>query len=449
MTGQVHTFARWTARTVGVVLVLIAAMAVAAPAHASGTTLYVDQNNPVCSNTGPGSWDVPFCTIQAGASHAVAGTTVLVAAGTYWERVTVPNSGTATDPIVFQATPGATVTLTGQANGFAISTKSWITVRGFNITATSKYGISVQYSSNITITGNHVSYSGQPVSGLTAAGIYVKSTNDSLISENISDHNTDGGIYVHSGSTRDTIAGNETFANARGYTRAAPGIDVRSSGNTVEGNISHDNEDSGIQFYNGGGGAIIRNNVCYHNGDHGIDNLNSSKQVIVANTVYGNTTAGINVEGTPGTTASSGATLANNISVDNALHNTFGQKGNIRVDVNSVPGTTINYDQIFLTSPGTMFNWNGKTYASLAALTAATGQEAHGIQADPQWTAAASGDFHLLAGSPAIDSAHSGVTGQPSVDIEGNSRVDDPATPNTGTGPRRYDDRGAYEFQPA
>jgi parallel beta-helix repeat protein len=449
MTGQVRTLVQWTTRTLGVVVVLVVWMAMAAPAHASGTTLYVDQNNPNCSNTGAGTQSSPFCTIQAGASHAVAGTTVQVATGTYREKVTVPNSGSASAPIVLQAAPGATVTVTGQANGFAISTKSWITVQGFAITATSSYGISVQYSSNITITGNHVSYSGQPVSGQTAAGIYVKSTNDSRIANNVSDHNTDGGIYVHSGSTRDTIAGNKTFANARGYTRAAPGIDVRSSGNTVEANISHNNEDSGIQFYNGGGAAIVRNNVCYHNGDHGIDNLNSPNQVIVANTVYGNTTAGINVEGTPGTAASSGATLANNISVDNALTNTFGQKGNIRVDVNSVPGTTINYDQVFLTSSGTMFNWNGKTYSSLAALVAATGQEGRGIQADPQWTAAASGDFHLLAGSPAIDSANSGVVGQPAVDIEGNSRVDDPATANTGTGPRKYDDRGAYEFQPA
>jgi PKD repeat protein len=33
------------------------------------------------------------------------------------------------------------------------------------------------------------------------------------------------------------------------------------------------------------------------------------------------------------------------------------------------------------------------------------------------------------------------------MDIEGNLRVDDAATANTGVGPRSYDDRGAYEFQ--
>ena len=31
----------------------------------------------------------------------------------------------------------------------------------------------------------------------------------------------------------------------------------------------------------------------------------------------------------------------------------------------------------------------------------------------------------------------------------GNSRIDDPATPNTGAGVRTYDDRGAYEYLPA
>src|SRR5207249_1597921 len=76
------------------------------------------------------------------------------------------------------------------------------------------------------------------------------------------------------------------------------------------------------------------------------------------------------------------------------------------------------------------------------------GQEAHGIQADPKWASPTGGDFHLLAGSPAIDSADSGVTGQPSTDVEGHPRVDDPATPDSGAGPRTYDDRGAYEFQP-
>ena len=47
-------------------------------------------------------------------------------------------------------------------------------------------------------------------------------------------------------------------------------------------------------------------------------------------------------------------------------------------------------------------------------------------QADPMFAELGSGDFHLLAGSPAIDSANSGAGGQPATDFDGTARVDDP-----------------------
>ena len=58
------------------------------------------------------------------------------------------------------------------------------------------------------------------------------------------------------------------------------------------------------------------------------------------------------------------------------------------------------------------------------------------------------GDYHLTAGSPAIDSANSDAPNETTLDIEGNARVDDPSTADSGVGTRTYDDRGAYEFQP-
>jgi parallel beta-helix repeat protein len=344
------------------------------------------------------------------------------------------------------AVDGATVSgATG--NGVHVAGSTAVTVDGAMVSNATGNGVYVTDSSSVTVRDSHTSYAGQPVSGSTKKGIYLYNTTGSLVVGNTSDHNSDAGIYLTNGSTGNEVRGNITFANARVYTRAAPGIDIRSSGNTVARNVSYGNEDSGIQFYNGGGDSLIFENVTYGNGDHGIDNLNSTNQVIVANTVYGNTTSGINVEGTPGTSASQGARLANNISVDNAL-NSFATKGNIRVDANSITGTTIDYDLVYLSSAGKMFTWGNTTYTSLSAFTAATGQESHGLQAIPGFANPASGDLHILAGSPAIDSADSGAPGQPATDIDGNPRADDPATPNTGVGPRTYDDRGAYEFQP-
>jgi parallel beta-helix repeat protein len=407
-------------------------------------TLYVDKGNPNCSDGGSGSVTQPFCTIKPAASRVVAGQTVLVGSGTYNETVTVSSSGTATAPINFVAAVGATATVTGattgNANGFFISGRSYVSVQGFNVTGTSADGIVVKNSSSITIRGNHVSSAGQPLQGKTAKGIRLDGATDSVVSTNTVDNNTDYGIYLV-GSTRDQVVGNRVFANARVFERAASGIRLHSSpGNTISSNVSHDNEDSGIECVTGSNNTLVVNNVTYDNGDHGIDNLNSTGQQVISNSVYKNVTAGINVEGT-----STGATIANNISVDNGIGSPR-THGDIRVDSASTSGTTMDYDLVYLSAPDVILIWNSVNYTSLVAFKSATGQETHGTQADPKWTSQGGGDFHLTAGSPAIDSANSGASGQPSTDAGGDPRVDDPATPNTGAGPRAYDDRGAYEF---
>jgi hypothetical protein len=136
--------------------------------------------------------------------------------------------------------------------------------------------------------------------------------------------------------------------------------------------------------------------------------------------------------------------VANNVSVDNGIDSPR-TKGNIRVDSTSVSGTTVNFNLVFLRTSATAYTWKTTGYRSLAAFRAATGQEARGIQAEPRFVGAGAGDFRLGAGSPAVDSANSGVSGQQATDADGRPRTDDPGVANTGAGPRRYDDRGALE----
>jgi parallel beta-helix repeat protein len=405
------------------------------------TTLYVDKGNASCSDTGPGTATQPFCTISAGATRVTPGQTVQVASGTYPERVVVSSSGSSTAPITFTSAPGATVTVTGQANGFYISNKSWITITGFTVTNTSDHGLYVSSgSSHITLSNNHVTTSGQPQSGKTKSGIYLSNVSDSVVRANTVDHNTSYGIYL-TGSTRDAVEDNVSFSNAMVWQRAASGIRIYNApGNTITSNVTHDNEDSGIEFDGSADGNLVANNASYNNGDHGIDVLKSTGLRIVANSVYKNVTAGINVEGN-----STGATITNNIAVDNGIASPR-THSNIRIERGSTSGTTMDYDLVYLTTPDTLLIWDSQNYTSLAAFRSATGQEAHGIQASPKWTSPAAGDLHLTAGSPAIDSANSAASGQPSSDIEDNPRVDDASTPNTGVGPRAYDDRGAYEY---
>jgi hypothetical protein len=58
----------------------------------------------------------------------------------------------------------------------------------------------------------------------------------------------------------------------------------------------------------------------------------------------------------------------------------------------------------------------------------------------------ADNDYHLRAGSPAIDRADSSQTRFAPVDLEGVPLYDDPYTANAGTGPFAYADLGAYEY---
>ena len=413
-----------------------------APALAA-VNLYVDQANPNCSNNGSGSASQPFCTIVAAAQEATQGTTVIVSSGTYNGQVSPRNSGMASARIVFTAAPGASVTVTSGSRGFYLSGKNYITIQGFNITGTTGDGLYVSKATGISLIDNRVSNAGQPVSGQTAKGIRLSNTTNSLVSGNTLDHNTDYGIYVVEGSTGNTIEGNRLFANARQFQRAASGIRLHgSSGNVLSSNVAHDNEDSGIEVTTASNNNLVVNNVAYGNEDHGIDVLSSVGNRLVSNSVYDSVTAGINAEG-----GSTSTTIRNNISVDNGI-NSPRTDGNIRVDAQSTSGSSMDYDLIDLRTSGTLLVWASTRYTSLSSFMSATGQEAHGIKAAPAWAAPGAGDFHLSPGSRAIDSADSGAPGQTTADVEGNPRVDDPGTANTGAGPRPYDDRGAYEHQP-
>ena len=432
-------------RIKSVAVAAVTALVLLAPtAQSAATTLFVDQANPNCSNTGTGSVTQPFCTITAANSKVVPGITVQVAAGSYPEKVAV-KSGTADARVVYTAAPGATVTVgAGQADGFVASGKSWVTISGFTVAQTTSYGIDISSgASNVIASNNSVSYSGQPVSGQTKYGIRLSAATDCVIKGNVVHHNTDTGIAVVTSSARNQILNNHTYQNARGYTRAATGIRITdSSDNVVAGNITHDNEDSGVESYRATG-TLIYNNVSYDNGDHGFDNLATTNQRIIGNTAYHNVTAGINVEGD-----SSGAIVENNISVDNGI-NSPRTHSDIRIEHGSTTGAIVDNNVVWLTANDVLYVWDSKNYTTLTAFRAASGQGTHDIWADPKFRDVSARDFHLTWASPAVDSADSGASGQAASDIDGVARIDDPFVPDTGNGPRTYDDRGAYELEAA
>lgn len=448
-------------------------------ASAVATTLYVRPTS--CSDAGSGTAALPYCTIVKAAKVAVAGQTVVVSSGTYSGEVLPLHSGLQSSRITYRAATGATVTISGPRHAFTISNQSFITVMGFHIQNTTGIGLYVSNARGVILFGNSVQTSGRRVNGSSAYGMYLNGMVGSIVKSNRVTNNSASGIFLSTTSNSNQVQANDVSSNAYGYVRSAAGIDVRGPGNLIQGNRVHQNEDSGIQVFPGGDRTRIINNVVFANkgftttvqtncthpltgntvgcmtGDHGIDFSGVTGGQIVGNTVYGNATSGINVEGVPAGTAS-GFTIANNIAVDNALKCPDGaggsvkcprNGGNIRVDTNSRLGTSLGSDLLFLSTAGPVVIWGTTSYTSLAAFRTATGQEGRGLQADPRFTSPSTSVFTLVGGSPAIDSANSDALGQTATDALAHARLNDPATPNTGIGIRTYDDRGAYEFQPA
>ena len=447
---------------------------------ADGAQIYVYVRRTGCSDSGTGSSARPFCTIVKAAKVATAGQIVVVYAGTYTGEVFPWHSGVQGRPITFRPVTGNAVTITGARHGFTISNQSWITVTGFTIKNTTSNGIYISNARHLSISHSTVQGSGRRVSGATAYGVYANAMSNSTLWANRVTANSGSGVFIAGGSTANQVIGNDISYNANGFVRNAVGIDLRAPGNLISGNRVHNNEDSGIQLFPGGDRNRIVNNVVYANkgfttvamtncahpptgrttgcitGDHGIDSFGTTGGWIIGNTVYGNATAGINLEGLRAGT-NSGYRIINNIAVDNAINCSNGagglvkcprNAGNVRVDKNSVLGTVLDYDLVNLSTPGTMMVWGSTSYSSLAAMKAASGQDKHGRQADPRFVNPGGAVYVLRAGSPAIDSANSSAPGQSATDAAYRRRVDDPATANTGVGVRSYDDRGAYEFQP-
>lgn len=414
--------------------VLACLTAAVVPAIALCATYYVDNGNPAASDAGPGTSAFPYRTISAAVTQrGGAGTTILVLPGTYREQVTVSASGASGSPFVIEAQGAVTVDATGNTYGFRLSGRSWVTIRGFTVTRASDKGVYASSSSNsFTLQDCVVTLCG-------GQGAQLSGSSNGLIEGNEIAKNGDHGIVLTSGVTATTVRGNYSHDNARPTERAANGIYLYgSSGNRLESNRVGSNQDTGFQVNSSSNNNVFLQNVSWNNGDHGYDHLSSSGNRHVGDIAYGNYKDGFSFEGN-----APGGQVYNCIAVNNGL--TSGHF-DLWVDDQSSSGFASDYNVIWNSTNQSPIKFRSTTYSSIATFNAATGQDAHSTQANPRFVNAAAGDFHLLSGSPAIDAASSSVSQWPATDAAGSPRVDDPGTPNTGSGPVTYADRGAHEF---
>ncbi len=88
------------------------------------TGSYVNNLNPLASDSNPGTLARPFLTVNKATSIAKAGATTVVLQGVYREAPSLTNSGTFANPIVVKGNPGDRVVVTG-ADAIPTSSGSW------------------------------------------------------------------------------------------------------------------------------------------------------------------------------------------------------------------------------------------------------------------------------------------------------------------------------------
>ena len=325
------------------------------------------------------------------------------------------------------------VAVGARTHGFLIAGRSDVRIEGFEITRCESNGIEVLAGAHdVALENNTITLSG-------AGGISLESCYGIVVRGNKVSRSNHHGILLRLGVSGAVLTDNESFANAHQGEAWANGIYLSgSSGNVLLRNNVHHNQDTGIEIQSGSNDNRLRQNRSWSNGDHGFEHLFASGTLGINNVAWGNAHDGFSVEG-----SSTGTRLYNCIAAENGL----GAQGyNLFVDSSSVAGFDADFHVSWKSDGTPPVKYNRVTYPTLAAFIASTGVGGHTSYGDPRFVDPASGDFHLLAGSPAIDAANSEVPYFNEFDAEGHGAADDPATANTGFGFTQFADRGAYEF---
>jgi hypothetical protein len=212
-----------------------------------GAAYYVSTSG---SDRNPGTFTLPWATVQHAANTVKAGATVYVLGGIYHESVTFPKSGTAAAPITFQNYPGETAVIDGTGvsccsssgeggNGIRglinIVNRSYITISGFEIR---NYTTS---NENETPTGVWITGSG--------AGIRILNNRVHHITTTSEENGNAFGISVYGTSktpiTELLISGNEVYDLRTGESESV-NVDGNVTHFAITNNLVHDNDNIGI-----------------------------------------------------------------------------------------------------------------------------------------------------------------------------------------------------------
>lgn len=235
--------------TAGLVTALGIPVGAAATAAETPANLFVTGGpDPRCSDSGPGTQSVPFCSIQAAAKVVQPGQTVRIAPGlTFNGAVTIDRSGEPGKPIAFVVGAGKAPTGSAVLDGsLVIDGASHVVVRGLNVTK----GLRVEDSHDVALEGLHASYgsTGEPI-GLTIG----RASTDVAVRGTILN-----GVRVEGGAQRTLLSRNSTYNQRRTAIEVvdAPGTVV--TNNDVQARCA-----TAISVGGSSTGTTVANNVVY------------------------------------------------------------------------------------------------------------------------------------------------------------------------------------------
>lgn len=392
-------------------LILLTALALnfIAVQAAQAATYYVASNG---SDSNPGTLGQPFRTMKKGISVLKPGDTTYVRTGTYAEsfdtnRFDFPSGTSWTSAVKVAVYPGETVILRGGFN-FGKEPDQYIIIDGFIIEAGQR-GTAVA----ITQGSNHIRIQNCEIRN-SDGGITLFWGNNNGLS---SDYNEILNNHIHHIGTSIGYTHADGFTSP-GYGRAHA-IYMSTSNNIIHGNHIHDAGEYGIHQWtfepHFSNNNVIASNRIHSNGKNtsrygyvccgGITISRGTGTIVANNVVYNHFKSGISI----GSTAKN-VKVFNNTIVDYAgnpyaIHAISGGSGEIKNNIsyprpNSIP----------------------------AGFTAS-----NNLTTDPKFVNAAGGDFHVQAGSPAIDAGQ--TLAEVTNDFEGGARPAGAAY-----------DIGAYEF---
>ncbi len=331
-----------------------------------------------------------YPTIQAAIDAAANGDTVLVAAGIYYENITLK------DGVQVRGAGADVTTINGggvEPVVTAVEVGSGTVLDGFTIT-----NGNVGNGRGIRLNGGSPVITNNVVTQNSGGGFYAHFSSATIAHNTISDNSAanGGGIYVDNWPSNtgpmpnieyNNIYGNNTSGAAAG---GGGGIYLQFSSPTVRGNtIAANSADAGGGIAANHSFSIIANNIIISNsagkyGGGGLWVVNNSSPFIVNNTVVNNTASG------PGTGIGSSGSQTFPFDITNCI-----------VWGNDLYNCTATYSDIEGGYPG-----EGN------------------INADPRFVDIAGGNLHLLPDSPCINAGNPNyVPGPYETDIDGDPRV--------------------------